>query len=140
MIPLAVLIAAVLALLSALHLYWALGGRWGHAAAVPELDGERSFHPGAAATVLVAGLLATAGMVVLGRVGLGPAAGFRVLTRVGAWLVAAVFLLRAVGDFRLMGVFRRVGETRFAWWDRHLYTPLSLMLGLGTAIVAAGAA
>lgn len=138
MVPLAILIVAVLAVLSALHLYWALGGQWGHAPAVPELEGRPSFRPGTAATLLVAALLATAGVLVLGRVGLGPAAGFHRLTRVGVWLVAAAFLLRAMGDFRLVGLFRRIGETRFAWWDRHLYTPLSLLLGIGTAIVAAG--
>lgn len=138
MVLVAVLIATVLASLSALHLYWAFGGRWGHAAALPERSGELVFRPGAMATLLVAALLAAASLLVLGRVGLGPAARLRSLTHVGAWIIAAVFLLRGLGDFRLIGVFRSVRDTRFAWWDRHLYTPLAIVLGLGTGIVAAG--
>jgi hypothetical protein len=137
---LAVLIATVLASLSTLHLYWAVGGRWGHAAALPERSGQPAFRPGAMATLLVAALLAAASLLVLGRVGLGPAARLGLLTHVGAWIIAGVFLLRGLGDFRLIGVFRSVRDTRFAWWDRLLYTPLSIVLGLGTAVVAAGTA
>jgi hypothetical protein len=140
MVHLAVLIGTVLAALSALHLYWAVGGRWGHAAAVPEHHGQAAFRPGAIGTLVVAALLAAASVLVLGRVGLGPAARLGWLTHVGAWAISAVFLLRGLGDFRLVGVFRRVRGTRFAWWDRHLYTPLSIAVGVTTAIVAAGTA
>jgi len=138
MMLLGIVIAAVLAALSALHLYWAAGGRWGHAAALPEHRGRPAFQPGPVATVIVAVLLAAAVALVLGRVGLGPVARLTRLTYVGAWIVAAAFLLRGLGDFRLVGVFRRVRDTRFAWWDRHVYTPLAVLLGLGTAVVAAG--
>jgi Protein of unknown function (DUF3995) len=140
MVLLAVLIATVLAALSTLHLCWAVGGRWGHAAALPERDGQPAFRPGAIGTLLVAALLATASVLVLGRVGLGPAARLTRLTGVGAWIIAAAFVLRGLGDFRLIGVFRRVRDTRFAWWDQHLYTPLSIALGLATALVAASTA
>jgi hypothetical protein len=140
MVLLAVLIATVLAALSILHLYWAVGGRWGHAAALPERHGQPAFRPGAIATLLVAALLATASVLVLGRVGLGPAARLSRLTHVGVWIIAAAFLLRGLGDFRLIGVFRSVRDTRFAWWDRHVYTPLSIVLGATTAIVAASTA
>jgi hypothetical protein len=137
---LAVLIATVLAALSTLHLYWAVGGRWGHPAALPEHHGQPAFRPGTIATLLVAALLAIASVLVLGRVGLGPAARLSRLTHVGAWIIAAAFLLRGLGDFRFIGVFRSVRATRFAWWDRHFYTPLSIVLGLSTAIIAASTA
>lgn len=137
MIALALLVAPVLGALSVLHLYWGLGGRWGHSAALPERDHAPAFQPGAASTLLVAALLATAALVVLGRVGFGPLAGFDRLTRIAAWTVALTFFLRAVGDFRLLGLFRRVRDTRFARLDRVLYTPTSLALGIATAIIAA---
>jgi hypothetical protein len=127
----------MLGALSTLHLYWAAGGRWGHAAALPERHGQPAFQPGPLATLLVAALLATGSVLMLGRVGLGPAARLSRITHVGAWLIAAVFLLRGVGDFRLVGMFRSVRDTRFAWWDRYVYTPLSIVLGLTTGIVAA---
>lgn len=137
MVPFAVLVAAVLVVLSGMHVYWAFGGRWGHEATMPKREGRPAFQPGVVATLLVAGLLATAAVVLLGRVGLGPAAPMRGLTQIGAWTIAAVFLLRGVGDFRLIGLFRRVHDTRFAWWDRRLYTPLSFALGMSAAIIAA---
>lgn len=140
MIPFALLVAAVLAALCTLHVYWAGGGRWGHAAALPERDGKPALRPGPITTLLVAAMLGMAGVLVLGRVGLGPAAQFVRLTHLGTWIIAAAFLLRGLGDFRLVGLFRRVRDTRFAWWDRHLYTPLSIGLGLAVAIVAASTA
>lgn len=88
MVPLAALAATVLAGLSTLHVYWAVGGRWGHGATIPERHGRPPFEPGFLATLLVAGLL-------------GPVAPLRRLTHIGAWIIAAVFLLRGVGDFRL---------------------------------------
>ncbi len=112
---------------------WALGSRGS-----PEQEGRPSFQPGVVLTLLVAGLLATAAVVLLGRVGVGPAAPMRRLTHIGVWTIAAVFLLRGVGDFRLVGLFRRVHDTRFARWDRRLYTPLSLALGASAAFIAAG--
>jgi hypothetical protein len=140
MITLAVLVATTLAGLSCVHVYWAAGGRWGHGATVPERQGRPSFRPGRVATLFVAGLLGTASVLVLGRVGLGPAAPPITLTRLGTWLVAAAFWLRAVGDFRLVGVFRRERGTRFARWDRRIYTPLAFALALGTTVIAAGTA
>src|SRR4051812_42126732 len=140
MITLAVLVATTLAGLSCVHVYWAAGGRWGHGATVPERQGRPSFRPGRVATLFVAGLLGTASVLVLGRVGLGPAAPPITLTRLGTWLVAAAFWLRAVGDFRLVGVFRRERGPRCARWARRIYTPLAFALALGTTVIAAGTA
>jgi hypothetical protein len=138
MVTLALFVATVVGALCLLHLYWGLGGRWGHTAALPERDHAPALEPGAVATLLVAALLAMAALVVLGRVGIGPLAGIGRLTRITAWAVAVAFLLRAVGDFRLVGLFRRVRDTRFAKLDRLLYTPTSLALGIAAAIIAAG--
>jgi hypothetical protein len=140
MITLAVLVAITLAGLSCVHVYWAAGGRWGHGATLPERHGRPSFQPGPLATLLVAGLLGAASVLVLGRVGLGPAAPLATLTRLGAWLVAVAFWLRGVGDFRLVGLFRRERGTWFARWDRRIYTPLAFALAIGTTVIAAGTA
>ena len=40
-----------------------------------------------------------------------------------------VLIARGIGDFRLVGLFKRVRGTRFAFWDSRLYTPLALVLG-----------
>jgi hypothetical protein len=46
--------------------------------------------------------------------------------------------LRAIGDFRLVGVFKRIRGTPFAWWDSRLFVPLCCFIALGTAVVALG--
>jgi uncharacterized protein DUF3995 len=134
---LACIVALLFAALSAIHVYWATGGRWGAADAVPEVDGRPLFRPGTVATLVVAGLLAVAATLLLQRAGLAPAFGPRLLRRAGLWVVAATLAGRAVGDFNYVGFFKRRRDTRFAHLDTRMYSPLALGLGLGTAIVAA---
>ena len=133
------LAAAVLFGLSVLHVYWAAGGRWGSDVAVPERDGRALFTPGAAATLLVAGLLAAAALVLLGRLGVWGGLLPRWLFVAGAWTLVAVFAGRVVGDLHWFGLFRRVTGTPFAWWDTWLYVPLCALLALAALLVAARA-
>jgi len=56
--------------------------------------------------------------------------GLSGLVRVGAWLIAAAFALRAIGDFRYVGFFKRVRESRFARLDTFAYSPLCTLLAL----------
>jgi hypothetical protein len=125
--------AAVFVALSALHLFWASGGRAGSSAAVPQIDGTAAFNPSAAATVVVAlALFAAAGVVLL--------AGGAIRLPVASWVssasasvLAAVLAVRAVGDFRLAGFFKSRGGGRFAELDTFVYSPLCL--ARATAIV-----
>jgi hypothetical protein len=129
--------AAVLALLGAIHVYWAAGGTAGCAVAVPERDGQPLFQPSPAATPGVAGALLGAACLVLARLGLVRSVVSECWTRRGVWLLAGVFVLRAMGDFHYVGLFKRVRTTAFARWDTWLYTPLCLLLALGSASAAA---
>ena len=124
-------LSGVLGLLSALHVYWAVGGRWGIAAAIPTDGGRPLFSPSPAATWAVAAALAIAAIVPLVRGGL---VAVPVTPRVSAWasaVLAGVFFVRAVGDFRLVGFFKRGRGTAFAVRDTWLYSPLCLLLALG---------
>jgi len=129
-------LALVFALLGALHVFWALGGRLGFGVAVPEVDGQRAFTPTPAATLAVALALFLGSALVLGRAGvfgsLVPAALFR-------WpvlIMGFVFLVRAVGEFRLVGLFKRVRGTSFARWDTWLFSPLCLGIFLAALWLA----
>jgi hypothetical protein len=133
----ALVTALVFALLSLLHVFWALGGRWAGAAVVPERDGKPTLSPGPLATLVAAlllfaaaGLVAAAGGIVTVRAipGWLPAAG--------TWCVGVVMLARFVGDFRYVGVFKRVRGTRFARLDSRAYSPLCLALAAGCAFTA----
>ena len=126
----------VLCALGVFHVYWAAGGRWGTDATIPKHDGEPLFQPPPAGSLLVATLLFSAGLVVLGRLGVwGPALPPWVFVA-GIWTLVTVFLGRVVGDFRWFGVFKRMRGTAFAWWDTWLFVPLCLLLALGCLVVA----
>jgi hypothetical protein len=129
-------LASVLTFLSGLHIYWAIGGRWGWGTAIPQMDGRAAFSPSRFATVLVAIGLAVAALVPLVRTGALPVPAPLWLSQGSAGLLAFVFFIRAVGDFRLIGFFKRVRGTPFAIWDTRLFSPLCLLLAAGFARVA----
>jgi hypothetical protein len=138
-IDISIPVAAGFAALSALHVYWAAGGRLGSVAALPERNGAPLFQPGLASTLAVAGLLAFAALLVLARAGHGPATALpQWMVRFGAPVAAVVLLARAIGDFRYVGFFKRVRDTRFARLDTRIYSPAALLLGAATALVAWG--
>jgi hypothetical protein len=128
--------ATVLAGLSAIHLYWAFGGRRGQGAVVPTVAGRPRFSPSRTATVVVAALLALSAVLVVGGVRGWPP---RFVFRVGAAGVGLVLIARAVGEGRYLGFFKRERETEFACRDTWLYSPLCLVLGSMAVTVALGA-
>jgi hypothetical protein len=134
---LAIALVAAFDLLCLMHLYWAAGGRAGNLQVLPErADGTPLFRPGPASTLVVAVLLAIAGLLVAGRAGILPGPFPPGLVRLGTWCVSGALLLRAVGEFRYVGFFKRVRGTAFARMDSLLYSPLALLLGAGTGYVA----
>jgi hypothetical protein len=132
-----VLAASLLIGLSAIHCYWAFGGQWGQSAVIPEMEGKPRFHPGKGATLLVALLLAVAALTICGQLGFWGATLPPGLFSWGTRVIAGAFFLRVIGDFRLVGLFKRVRTTRFAYWDTHLYVPLCLIVAV-LAFCAAG--
>lgn len=130
--------ASVLAVLGAVHVYWALGGRRGAVAAIPQRETVPLFSPTRAATLTVALLLLGAALLVVARVAYHGDA-------VPSWALAAavgtvgtVCALRAVGDFRWVGFFKRHRTGPFARRDTWLYSPLSAALAVGCFLVARG--
>jgi hypothetical protein len=125
----ALVVALVLALLGGLHVFWALGGRWGKQAAIPEAGGRPALRPSALMTFGVAAALFIAALLVLARVGLVATALAPSLFVWPTLLLGVAFIARAVGEFRLVGFFKRVRGTTFARWDSFVFSPLCLVLG-----------
>ena len=137
MTGLAIALVAAFDLLCVMHLYWAAGGSAGTLRALPErADGTPVFRPGPGSTLVVAALLAVAGLLVAQRAGILPGPFPPTLVRVGCWGVSGALLLRAVGEFRYVGFFKRVRGTAFARMDTLCYSPLALLLGAGAGYVA----
>jgi hypothetical protein len=58
--------------------------------------------------------------------------------RVLSWLCDALalgLLARAIGEFKYVGFFKRVRDSKFARLDTLLYSPLCLLLAVGVALV-----
>jgi hypothetical protein len=123
----AVTLAGLFAGLAALHLYWAAVGGGNLAAAVPQKGGEPLFRPGPGACLAVALALALAALLCLAQGGMVPWIP-PFLARAGVWGLVVVFTVRAVGDFRYVGFFKRVRDSRFAYLDTRFYSPLCVLL------------
>jgi len=137
MTVLALVLVAGFDLLCLLHVQWAVEGAKRLGPALPQrTDGQPLFRPGRAVTLVVAALLATASLLVAQRAGLLPAVFPPAIARLGCWVVSGALLLRAVGEFRYVGFFKRVRGTPFARMDTLLYSPVALLLGAGTGLVA----
>jgi hypothetical protein len=134
----ALVFAAVLLFLAGLHVYWALGGKWGSFATVPTIADRRTFDPTPLATCAVAFSLVIGAATICGRVGMFTTGYWSALFRFGAWCVCGAFLLRAVGDLKMFGLLKTVHGTPFAYWDTRLYSPLCFVLSVLAGIVASG--
>lgn len=132
---LGITLAAIFAILSLFHVYWAAGGRFGSASAVPTVGGDRTFNPSPFGTVLVAAALFAAMLTVLGQIGwLGDTIP-KWIFRWATFGIAALFLLRAIGDFKLIGFFKQVNDTGFAFWDTLLFSPLCLFIAVAAFLI-----
>jgi hypothetical protein len=135
MMMLALLVAGVLLLIAALHVYWGLGGLWPGtdaadlAARVAGFAGEPS-PPSAIASFLVAALLVYSAIValVLGGLIQSPIPFF--LLGPSALTITLIFVGRGIAGYT--SAWRRLTPVEpFARLDRYYYSPLCLLIGAG---------
>ncbi len=127
----------VFMVLSAIHLYWAMGGTWALDAALPtKPDGQFLFKPSLFSTLVVAlGLLFFA-IITIGNYGLFDNWISRKYFHFGTWAITIVFMLRAIGDFKFVGFTKKTKHTRFADRDTKIYSPLCLMLSIFSFLIS----
>ena len=133
----AIVLCVVLASIALLHAYWALGGLWpgaDEADLARRVTGEprRTRLPPAWLTWAVAGAVAVAALWPLFAVGLVHLPAPHALVLGVAGLIGLVFLLRGVAGFTPAWRRRHAAEP-FARRDRHLFSPLCLILAAGYA-------
>jgi len=134
------LLFAIFLFLSVLHAYWGFGGRWASQAVFPTKDDQTAaVMPGAGPTFIVAiGLLAIGLFIIQKAARLGwPLPVW--LDQYGLWLIAGLFLVRSIGDFRYVGFFKTIRYTAFGRNDTAYYSPLCLIIGILTLVVALNA-
>jgi len=133
-------VAATLTILGLLHVAWAFRRAGPGAAVLPERNGVPVLRPSPLATLAVAGLLFAAAAIVLLRVDVLQLGHSPAVVQLATWGIACTFLARAIGDFRYVGFFKSVRDTRFALLDSRYYSPLSALLGLAIVVIARGGA
>lgn len=123
-------------LLALWHVYMAIRPTSGASGAVPSVGGKPLFVPSRRATLAVAvvlllfaGLVAATGRLL--SVGMAPVALMWL-----SYALACGLLARAVGDFRYVGFFKRVRNSKFATLDTRVYSPLCFLLAAGVAYIA----
>ncbi len=137
MVTLIIINASILILLAMLHIFWAIGGKVGSGAAVPtRSDGRPLFSPGPASTLVVACGLILFALITLGNLPAHHGID-RTIIRGGTWTIVVIFILRALGDFRFIGFFKTERQSLFARNDTRIYSPLSLVIGMISLIIAA---
>ena len=118
------------------HFYMAFSPSRGESAAVPSLQGKPLFVPSAAATIAVGVVLALFALLVAATAGLVSLAVPRFVLIWLSYGLALGLLARPVGEFKYVGFFKRVRDSRFAVLDTLFYSPLCLLLSIGVALVA----
>lgn len=131
---LGIFLAAIFAILSLIHFYWAVGGKTG-GATVPSDNGNPIFKPTPLATTLVALALLAAMFVILGRIGVWGKSLSDWIFYSGSLVIALLFLFRAIGDFHYVGFFKNVVNTDFARWDKYLFSPLCLFIAIAAFLL-----
>jgi hypothetical protein len=130
-------LAGLFAVLSFLHFFWAAGGKFGSGAVIPTGGGgERLFNPWPFGTILVAAALLGAMLVVLGRLRIWGAFLPSWIFYLGTWVISLLFLLRTIGDFQYIGFFKSVNDTKFAYWDTIVFSPLCLVVCIAAFLIS----
>ena len=132
-------VCLVFLVLAAWHFYWALGGNALKGAAVPEINSKLTFSPGPLATAGVGVMLLFCAALIAAASGLLDVALPHQLLSWLCYALSLMLLARAIGDFRLVGFFKRVRNSRFARLDSAVYSPLCLALSLGVYAVGISA-
>ena len=119
-----------------LHFYWAIGGkRWFIDTLPTSSSGVKKLNPGMIAGLVIASGLLFFAIIIIGNQGLFDKYISRNYFHYGTLIIAVIFLLRAIGDFKYVGFFKKVKQTKFATNDSKIYSPLCLFIAIVSLII-----
>lgn len=132
MTAVAIILIIIFLVLSGIHYYWLLGGKWGTDAVIPTKDDEvKAIMPGFVPTIMVAtGFLGFGGIVLSSVMDFDLPEWLNPANKYGLWLIVGIFGSRAVGEFNYVGFFKKIKHTKFAVNDTKYYSPLSLAISI----------
>ncbi|WP_299157524.1 DUF3995 domain-containing protein [uncultured Tenacibaculum sp.] len=122
----------ILVFISIIHLYWSVGGKWAFKEVIPtKINGEEVMNPKWIDSLFVGVFLLIIAILYAVKINL-----FKTdlipswLLNYGLYVVGGVFILRAVGDFKYVGFFKKIKQTKFGVNDSKYFSPLCLFLGV----------
>lgn len=122
-------LSLIFVVLSGVHVYWGVGGKWAIDSAAPsDLHNRRVLRTSASACFVVASGLLLFATLPLMRLGLLANYLPEILAKFSIWIIPVVFTLRAIGDFTYVGFFKKIRSTAFAKRDYRYYSPLCLLI------------
>ncbi len=122
----AIVTITLLSVIALIHFYWAFGGKLGIDAALPTKNGKRLLNPTKLLTFLVGFLILGFAFVVYTLAFGKPNEIYIYL----GWSISCIFFLRAIGEFNMVGVFKKIKDTKFAEYDTKYFTPLCFYFGV----------
>lgn len=103
---------------------------------MPHIDGKPRFIPSKTAIWMVTVAVVIGILIILGRMEIWGANLPAWVFKTGIWAIFIVFIIRIVGNFWFYGLFKKIKDTSFAYWDTKLYIPLCLVMAGLTIVVA----
>jgi hypothetical protein len=117
--------------LSCLHFYWAIGGKKGKENAIPvNINNEKIIRPTIISTLFVGIILLLFGFINIIKTKIINITLPEIVENYCLWVIVVLFLLRAIGDFKYIGFFKRIKNTKFSIMDTKIYSPLCLIVGI----------
>lgn len=125
----ALILALIFLLLSLLHLTWAMGSKWGWENSIPSDEkGNKVLSPSKKDCIVVGiGLMIFSGLYVSNYLNTTLLIN-ETVERIALLVVPCIFLLRSIGDFKYVGLFKKVKQTRFGKTDTSLIIPLCVTI------------
>ena len=128
---LSILLFLTFTTLGIIHIYWLLGGKWALEKVIPTKDADTSPPPiPNFATLLVAFGLIAFGLLYLIKSGLVHLQLPIWISNYVYWILPIIFIIRAIGDFKYVGFFKKIKDTKFAKADSQVFVPLCLGIGV----------
>jgi hypothetical protein len=134
MIP-SIINATVLIAISAIHFYWAMGGKWAGDRVFPEIKSSKPIRPTKLITAVVAFVFLGFALIYVEKTQLVNIALPSIIEQYGVLVLGVIFIFRAIGEFKYLGFTKTIKDSKFAEMDTKYYSPLCLLLGINSFII-----
>ncbi len=130
-IILSTILFLVFTVLGSFHFYWLFGGVWGLEKVIPTKSNElKNISIPKFATLLVGLVLILFGLIYLIKSGLVIFPVSNWIINYAYWFIPSIFMLRAIGEFKYVGFFKKIKNTKFAKADSTIFSPLCLGIAI----------